>query len=125
MILVKLADRLHNLRTLHYLREDKQKRIAKESLEIYSPLAGRLGLWNIKREIDDLSFMYLYPEEYKKVVSYFATSKEKSEKYLKENVIPQIEKVLKEHNINATIQYRSKHIYSIYEKTLRKKLKLS
>lgn len=125
VILVKLADRLHNLRTLHYLREDKQKRIAKESLEIYSPLAGRLGLWNIKREIDDLSFMYLYPEEYKKVVSYFATSKEKSEKYLKEKVIPEIEKILKEHNINATIQYRSKHIYSIYEKTLRKNLKLS
>ncbi|WP_028950030.1 RelA/SpoT family protein [Sulfurihydrogenibium subterraneum] len=125
VILVKLADRLHNLRTLHYLREDKQKRIAKESLEIYSPLAGRLGLWNIKREIDDLSFMYLHPEEYKKVVSYFATSKEKSEKYLKEKVIPQIEKVLKEHDINATIQYRSKHIYSIYEKTLRKNLKLS
>lgn len=125
VILVKLADRLHNLRTLHYLREDKQKRIAKESLEIYSPLAGRLGLWNIKREIDDLSFMYLYPEEYKKVVSYFATSKEKSEKYLKEKVIPEIEKILKEHNTNATIQYRSKHIYSIYEKTLRKNLKLS
>ena len=125
VILVKLADRLHNLRTLHYLREDKQKRIAEESLKIYSPLAGRLGLWNIKREIDDLSFMYLYPQEYKKVVSYFATSKEKSEKYLKEKVIPQIEKVLKEHDINATIQYRSKHIYSIYEKTLRKNLKLS
>ncbi len=125
VILVKLADRLHNLRTLHYLREEKQKMIAKESLEIYSPLAGRLGLWNIKREIDDLSFMYLYPEEYKKVVSYFATSKEKSEKYLKEKVIPTIEKVLKNHNINASIQYRSKHIYSIYEKTLRKNLKLS
>jgi GTP pyrophosphokinase len=125
VILVKLADRLHNLRTLHYLREEKQKTIAKESLEIYSPLAGRLGLWNIKREIDDLSFMYLYPEEYKKVVSYFATSKEKSEKYLKEKVIPTIEKVLKNHNINALIQYRSKHIYSIYEKTLRKNLKLS
>ncbi|WP_297889310.1 bifunctional (p)ppGpp synthetase/guanosine-3',5'-bis(diphosphate) 3'-pyrophosphohydrolase [Sulfurihydrogenibium sp.] len=125
VILVKLADRLHNLRTLNYLREDKQKRIAKESLDIYAPLAGRLGLWNIKREMEDLCFMYLHPEEYKKVVSYFAISKEKSEKFLKEKVIPVIEKILKDNNLNATIQYRSKHLYSIYEKTLRKNLKLS
>ncbi|MGB9766523.1 MAG: RelA/SpoT family protein [Sulfurihydrogenibium sp.] len=125
VIVIKLADRLHNLRTLNFLREEKQKAIAKESLEIYSPLAGRLGLWNIKREIDDLSFMYLYPEEYKKVVSYFAISKEATEKYLKEKVIPQIQELLDQHNIKAQIHYRAKHLYSIYEKTIRKNLKLN
>jgi GTP pyrophosphokinase len=125
VIVIKLADRLHNLRTLNFLREEKQKAIAKESLEIYSPLAGRLGLWNIKREIDDLSFMYLYPEEYKKVVSYFAISKEATGKYLKEKVIPQIQELLDQHNIKAQIHYRAKHLYSIYEKTIRKNLKLN
>jgi len=126
VLLVKLADRLHNMRTLDALREDKRVRIAKETLEIYAPLASRLGLWAIKREIEDLAFKYIYPEEYKKVSTYFAISKEKEEKYLKEEIIPQIEKVLREHNItNFEIQYRFKHLYSIFEKTLRKNLKLS
>ncbi|MEZ0322903.1 MAG: bifunctional (p)ppGpp synthetase/guanosine-3',5'-bis(diphosphate) 3'-pyrophosphohydrolase [Hydrogenothermaceae bacterium] len=125
VIIVKLADRLHNLRTLQHLREEKQKRIAQESLEIYSPLAGRLGLWNIKREIDDLSFYYLYPEDYKKVETYFAHSKQAIENYLKENVIPVLRENLEKNGIKADIQYRAKHLYSIYEKTLRKNLKLS
>ncbi|MEJ5173166.1 MAG: RelA/SpoT family protein, partial [Hydrogenothermaceae bacterium] len=125
VIIVKLADRLHNLRTLQHLREDKQKRIAQESLEIYSPLAGRLGLWNIKREIDDLSFYYLYPQEYKKVETYFAHSRQAIENYLKENVIPVLKENLEKNGIKADIQYRAKHLYSIYEKTLRKNLKLS
>lgn len=125
VIIVKLADRLHNIKTLSHLREEKQKRIAKETLEIYAPLASRLGLWNIKRELEDYSFMYLYPEDYKKIVTYFAHSKEKNTKYLEEKVIPKIKKTLEEHNINADIQYRSKHLYSIYEKTKRKNLKLS
>lgn len=125
VILVKLADRLHNLRTLNHLKEDKQKKIAKETLEIYAPLASRLGLWNIKREMEDLSFMYLYPNEYKKIETYYAISKEKNEIYLKEKVIPNIENILNEHKIKFQIQYRSKHLYSIYEKTLRKNLKLN
>lgn len=120
VIIVKLADRLHNLRTLSHLREDKQKRIAKETLEIYSPLAGRLGLWSIKRELDDLAFYYLFPEEYKKVETYFAHSKEAIENYLKENIIPVLKKELSQNNIQAQIHYRAKHLYSIYEKTLRK-----
>lgn len=125
VIIVKIADRLHNLRTLEHLREDKQKRIAKETLEIYSPLAGRLGLWSIKRELDDLSFYYLYPEEYKKVETYFAHSKEAIEKYLRENIVPQLKAELEKNNVRAEIHYRAKHLYSIYEKTLRKNLKLS
>ena len=125
VILVKLADRLHNARTFEFLRPEKQKEKAKETLEIYAPLAARLGLWRIKSELEDISFKYLYPEEYKKVETYVAQSKESQERYLREEVVPAIEKTLKEHGINAQIQYRSKHLYSIFEKTKRKGIKLS
>ncbi|NPA12644.1 MAG: bifunctional (p)ppGpp synthetase/guanosine-3',5'-bis(diphosphate) 3'-pyrophosphohydrolase [Aquificae bacterium] len=124
VILVKLADRLHNIRTLEPLREDKRVRIAKETLDIYAPLAARLGLWKIKSELEDRSFMYTNPEEYKKITTYLAASKEKQEKYLREKVVPQIKEILKKYNIDAEIQYRTKHIYSIYEKTLRKGISL-
>lgn len=125
VILVKLADRLHNARTFQYLPEHKQKEKAKETLEIYAPLAARLGLWKIKGELEDISFKYLYPEEYKKITTYVAQSKESQERYLKEKVVPQIEELLKKQNIKYEIQYRSKHLYSIYEKTIRKNLKLT
>ncbi|WP_457638944.1 RelA/SpoT family protein [Persephonella sp.] len=125
VILVKLADRLHNIRTLDPLPEEKRKRIAKETLDIYAPLAARLGLWKIKSELEDRSFMYTNPEEYKKITTYIAESKTKQEKFLKEEIVPKIEEILKEHNINAEIHYRTKHIYSIYEKTLRKGVSLS
>ncbi len=125
VILVKLADRLHNARTFQYLPENKQKEKAKETLEIYAPLAARLGLWKIKAELEDISFKYLYPEEYKKVLSYLATTKEREEKYLREKVVPEIQKQLEKHNIQAQFQYRTKHLYSIYEKTIRKNIKLS
>lgn len=124
VLLVKIADRLHNMRTLEFLHEEKRKRIAKETLDIYAPLAARLGLWKIKSELEDLSFKYLYPDEYKKVETFLAQSKEVQEKYLKEKVVPELEKILKEAGIKAKIQYRSKHLYSIYEKTKRKNLKL-
>ena len=125
VILVKLADRLHNIRTLEPLPEEKRKRIAKETLDIYAPLAARLGLWKIKSELEDRSFMYTNPEAYKKITTYIAESKNKQEKFLKEEIVPKIEEVLKKHKINAQIQYRTKHIYSIYEKTLRKGISLS
>ncbi len=125
VILVKLADRLHNARTFEYLPKNKQKEKAKETLEIYAPLAARLGLWKIKGELEDISFKYLYPEEYKKITTYLAQSKETQERYLKEKVVPIIGEQLKKHNIKFDIQYRSKHLYSIYEKTLRKGIKLS
>lgn len=125
VILVKLADRLHNARTFEFLPEEKQRKKAKETLEIYSPLAARLGLWKIKSELEDISFKYLYPEEYKKVLTFLAQSRERQEKYLKEKVIPQIDEILRKYSIKANIQYRSKHLYSIFEKTKRKSLKLS
>ncbi len=124
VILVKLADRLHNIRTLDPLPEYKQKRIAKETLDIYAPLAARLGLWKIKAELEDTSFKYLYPEAYKKITTYLAESKTVQEKYLK-GIISDIKDILEKHNIKADIQYRAKHLYSIYEKTLRKDLSLS
>ena len=125
VILVKLADRLHNIRTLDPLPEEKRRRIAKETLDIYAPLAARLGLWKIKSELEDRSFMYTNPEAYKKITTYIAESKNKQEKFLKEEIVPKIEEVLKNHKIKAQIQYRTKHIYSIYEKTLRKGISLS
>ncbi len=124
VLLVKIADRLHNMRTLQFLNEEKRKRISKETLDIYAPLAARLGLWKIKSELEDLAFKYLNPEEYKKIETFLAQSKETQEKYLREKVVPQIEELLQKANIQAQIQYRSKHIYSIYEKTKRKNLKL-
>ncbi len=123
VILVKLADRLHNMRTLDALRKEKQKRIAKETLEIYAPIASRIGLWRIKSELEDLAFKYLYPEDYKKIVDYISHSKEEQEKFLKE-IIKKVDKVLKENGIKATIQYRVKHLYSIFEKLHRKNLTL-
>ncbi len=125
VILVKLADRLHNIRTLDALPEHKRVRIAKETLDIYAPLAARLGLWKIKSELEDRSFRYINPEEYKKITTYIAESKNKQEKYLKEEIVPKIQEELEKHGIKAEIQYRTKHIYSIYEKTIRKGVSLS
>ena len=125
VILVKLADRLHNVRTLQYLPEHKQKRIAKETLDIYAPLAARLGLWKIKSELEDTSFKFYNPEEYKRITTYVAQSKEAQEKFLREEVVPKIKEALEKHGIKAEIQYRTKHIYSIYEKTIRKNISLS
>ncbi len=125
VILVKLADRLHNVRTLQYLPEHKQKRIAKETLDIYAPLAARLGLWKIKSELEDTAFKFYNPEEYKRITTYVAQSKEAQEKFLREEVVPKIKEALGKHGIKAEIQYRTKHIYSIYEKTIRKNISLS
>ncbi len=124
VILVKLADRLHNMRTLEALRPEKQRRIANETLKIYAPIASRIGLWKIKSELEDLSFKYLHPEDYKKIVDFISHSKDEQERFLK-NIIKRIEKELKKYSIEATIQYRIKHLYSIYEKLFRKNLTLN
>ncbi|NPA57686.1 MAG: bifunctional (p)ppGpp synthetase/guanosine-3',5'-bis(diphosphate) 3'-pyrophosphohydrolase [Aquificae bacterium] len=124
VILVKLADRLHNIRTLEPLPEEKRVRIARETLDIYAPLAARLGLWKIKSELEDRAFRYTNPEEYKKITTYLAKSKEKQEEFLREEIVPKIRQILEQHGIKGEIQYRTKHIYSIYEKTLRKGISL-
>ncbi len=124
VILVKIADRLHNMRTLEYMRREKQIEKAEETLQVYAPIAARVGLWKIKSELEDLSFKYLHPDEYKRIKSYIASTRPGREKFLK-NVIQTVENKLNSENINAEISYRVKHLYSIYEKMHRKNLPIN
>jgi len=119
VILVKFADRLHNMRTLEYLPEHKRKRIAKETLEIYAPLAHRFGLAQIKWELEDLAFKYLNPEAYEDIARRVAQTRKQREEYIKEFAKP-IEKALKEHGFKFEISGRPKHLYSIYNKMVKR-----
>lgn len=121
VIVIKLADRLHNMRTLGFLDEEKQKEIAKETLEIYAPIAHRLGIYWLKSEIEDLAFRFLKPDKYMFIAKKLATTKKEREKYLEE-VIKKLEEMLKKNNINATVTGRVKNIYSIYTKMEREEL---
>jgi len=118
VVLVKLADRLHNMRTLHHLPVEKQKRIAQETLDIFAPLANRFGLNKAKNELEDLSFHYLESEKYKEVERLVMGDREYSEKKIKE-IISKIETELKKSGIKAEIYGRPKHLYSIYRKMQR------
>lgn len=124
VIVVKLADRLHNMRTLKYLRKDKRVRIARETLEIYAPIAHRLGMWSLKTELEDIAFMYLYPKEYDRVKGFISSSREQLREYLQKFVIPVVKEALDKNRIQAVIQYRSKHLYSVWQKTIRKNIRL-
>ena len=124
VVIVKLADRLHNMRTLGYLSREKRIRIAEETLEVYAPIAHRLGIWEIKRELEDLAFKHLYPKEYEKVKRFVSQSLEDLEGYLKKFVIPKVKEELSRVGIEAEISYRPKHLYSIWQKTIRKNIKL-
>ncbi len=115
VILVKLADRTHNMRTLEHMREDKQQRIAQETLDIYAPLANRLGISWIKTELEDLSFQYLKPGDFKELTEKVNRRKKEREKYI-EDVVRLIEEKLKERNIPGRVTGRFKHLYSIHKK---------
>jgi guanosine-3',5'-bis(diphosphate) 3'-pyrophosphohydrolase len=117
VILVKLADRLHNMRTLGFQPMDKQRLIARETLDIYAPLAGRMGINWIKSSLEDLCLYYLEPQIYETIKNEVAQRKNEREKFLKEVRQLLFEK-LSEFNINATIKSRDKHFYSIYKKML-------
>jgi GTP pyrophosphokinase len=119
VVLIKLADRLHNMRTLDCTPRDKQRRIAAQTLEIYAPLANRLGIWQIKSELEDLAFFYLEPEKYRDLVAQVQERKDSSTRYI-QRVIFQLERALKEAGIECEIKGRTKHIYSLYQKMLRK-----
>jgi GTP pyrophosphokinase len=115
VILIKFADRLHNIRTLQHLRENKQQRIASETLEIYAPIANRLGIGWLKTELEDLSFKIIMPDLYDELVRKVAKRKEEQEAYLKE-VTGIVNSKLKEEGIAGDISWRIKHYYGIYQK---------
>ncbi len=119
VVLIKLADRLHNMRTLKYLAQDKQLRIAQETADIYAPLANRLGIWQLKWELEDLAFRYLQPVDYKKVAVFLDERRIDRERYIDE-VINKIKTELGESGIVAEIYGRPKHLYSIWRKMQRK-----
>jgi GTP pyrophosphokinase len=115
VIIIKLADRLHNMRTLKHLPLEKQKSIAKETIEIYAPLTHRLGMWKIKWELEDLSLRYLEPDVYYELVSKVAKKRQEREVFIN-NVKETLQRALAEMELKAEVQGRPKHFYSIYEK---------
>ena len=115
VVVIKLADRLHNMRTLRYMRSDKQKRIAQETLEIFAPLAHRLGIFNIKWELEDLSFRYLEPDKYYDLVDQMKQKRHVREEIVNE-AIEVLRKALENSHIKFEINGRPKHFYSIYKK---------
>ena len=119
VMLVKFADRLHNMRTLEYLPLDRQQRLAKETLEIYAPFAHRFGLAKIKWELEDLSFKYMHPEEYSQVARQLKSKRREREHYIRKFLNP-IEKRLKQEGLVYEVEGRPKHLYSIYSKMVRR-----
>lgn len=115
VILIKLVDRLHNMRTLEYMAPEKQQRIARETLEVYAPIAHRLGIAEIKNELEDLAFYYLNNEKYHEIAHLVENKKSERDAQV-ENMIIDITSLLKDHNIPFEIFGRSKHLYSIYNK---------
>lgn len=119
VILIKLADRLHNMRTLQYMRPEKQKKIARETLSVYAPIAHRLGISEIKNELEDLSFKYLDYKKYEEIKD-LVKQRESDRNEQVQEMISDIEAILKEYNIQYRIFGRSKHFYSIYKKMITK-----
>ena len=115
VILVKLADRLHNMRTLEHMSSSGQKRIARETIDIYAPLANRLGINWIKTELEDQSFRYLHPEDYQEIKEKVSKTRSEREAYIHE-VNNELLRIVKEAGLNAEIHGRPKHFYSIYKK---------
>ncbi len=119
VVLIKLADRLHNMRTLRHLDDERQKRIARETLEIYSPLANRLGIWQVKWELEDLALRYLDPDAYHRIAALLdgrRIDRERHIEMVKESLVEEFERA----GIHADIEGRPKHIYSIWRKMRRK-----
>jgi len=119
VVLIKLADRLHNMRTLGYMPESKRKRIAQETLDIFAPLANRLGIWQIKWELEDLAFRYVNPEKYREIAEQLAQRRPDREAQI-ETIKQNLLELLAHNNIKVEISGRPKHIYSIYKKMSKK-----
>jgi GTP pyrophosphokinase len=119
VVLIKLADRLHNMKTLQYRLPAKRRRVAQETMEIYAPLANRLGIWELKWQLEDLSFRHLEPEKYHEIADKVASRRVQREKYI-QRVIEVLRGELETHGIKADLSGRPKHIYSIYRKMHRR-----
>ncbi len=119
VVLIKLADRLHNMRTLGYMPEKKRRRIAQETLDIFAPLANRLGIWQEKWELEDLAFRYVNPDMYKEIAGYLASRRTRREREMQE-IKKKLVDCLSQAGIEADVSSRPKHIYSIYKKMVRK-----
>jgi GTP pyrophosphokinase len=119
VVIIKLADRLHNMRTLQFLPEEKQQRIAHQTMEIYAPLAHRLGMWQVKWELEDLSFKYTAPDKYRQLVEMLADRRKARESFINRS-IGILRKELGKVGIDADISGRPKHLYSIHKKMERK-----
>ena len=118
VVLIKLADRLHNMRTLKYLKRERQIFNAQETMDIYAPLANRLGIYSMKWELEDLAFRYLNPEEYYELVKEIDKKREERLEFI-DNIIEEIREALKKEKIEAEVTGRAKHLYSIYRKMQR------
>lgn len=117
VIMIKIADRIHNMRTMRYMKPEKRQAIAQETLDIYIPLTHRFGLYKLKNELEDLSFKYVNPDEYQKLVDALIENKESREKYVQSVIMPLQMKMALE-DFDCTIQGRTKNIYSIYNKMI-------
>ncbi len=115
VVLIKLADRLHNMRTLGHMPDHKRKRIAKQTMDIFAPLANRMGIWQIKWELEDLGFRYTNPEAYKDIASHLAARREGREEQIR-LITDDLRRMLEQENISAEVSGRPKHIYSIHRK---------
>lgn len=123
IIIIKLADRLHNMRTLSYLPRNRQIANAKETMDLYAPLANRLGIYSLKWELEDLSFRYLYPDEYRELVVGIEKKREERLEFI-DKIMDQIKEALEKEDIKAEITGRAKHLYSIYRKMKRDNITL-
>ena len=121
VVLIKLADRLHNMRTLRYLPEEKQVRIAQETMDLFAPLANRIGIWQMKWDLEDLSFRYLEPEIFHDIAKQLDERRSERERKMKK-ITSNITKIMNKAGMQADVSGRPKHIYSIYKKMLAKKV---
>ncbi|MDG2293086.1 MAG: HD domain-containing protein, partial [Methylophilaceae bacterium] len=124
VILVKLADRLHNMQTLEIMKPAKQRRISQETLDIYAPIANRLGLNVIYQELEDLSFKYIYPNRYHVIAKAIKTARGNRKEVISK-ILESIKSKLADADIEATVEGREKHLFSVYKKMTNKGLKLS
>ena len=123
VIILKLADRLHNVRTLEYLRRDRQIAISKETIELYAPIAHKLGMYDMKMKLQDGAFKYLYPEDYEKVKKELEENLNKNEMFL-ENTKNRIVSELRRQRILATVKIETKHLFNIYKKMKDKEINM-